>query len=513
MRRVVWVAGGLAAVLLLVLFPLWHALLLGVNAAVHLFILGVQFVAARLPVRPPPRQLRPAAEEPFVSIHVPAHNEPPALLLETLDSLARLDWEHYEVLVMDNNTTDASLWRPVEAHCRALGSRFKFLHAEGLKGFKAGAMNHFRRFMNPEARFIFVVDADYVVAPEALRRAMAYVTDASVGLVQFPQHYRNAGPGNLGVTLDYRHFFSGYMAAANRLGCVPATGTLSFIRVSALKTVGGFNTQVVTEDAALGLQLNLAGFRTVYAPEIVGAGLMPHDLGDLKKQRWRWAFGNAQILRRHGGRIFLGRELHWKQKVGWLAHLTAWFNFNLVPSLSLLVLAGLAATGTMRPEQVYLVPVAGITLVTFYVLRFGVLFHSLRPEGWSLREIGQGFAAHVGLGWIFSTSWVKCLWNQRAPFVRTNKFLGRVPSGLQAMTAEMLLGVAMLAATVVLGVAGFVVGTSAAVLFCLARLSILGVAREMRWTHQATMDPHPSSPERVAPVFLQVPVLKASDAG
>lgn len=490
--------------MLLILSPVLHAVVVGANLLVHLVILGVRFIAARLPVRPPPQRPLPEGDEPFISVHVPAHNEPPELLIQTLDSLARLDWPDFEVLVMDNNTSDEALWRPVEEHCRTLGPRFRFLHAEGLKGFKAGAMNHFRRFMDPRAEFIFVVDADYVVAPQALRRAVAYVTDAAVGLVQFPQNYRNLGPGNLGVALDFQHFFAGYMAAANRLGCVPSTGTLSLIRTAALRDVGGFNTKVVTEDAELGLQLNFAGWRTVYAPENVGEGLMPHDLADLKKQRWRWAFGNAQILKANWRRIFLGDELNWRQKLGCLAHLTAWFNFNLIPMASLLLLAGLAAAGAMQPGHVFLVPLAGFTLITCYLLRFGILYHSLRPEGCSLREIGLAFAAHSGLGWIFSTSWLKCLWNHRAPFVRTNKFLGRVPGALQSMLVELGLGTAMLVAAAVFFATGFVVGPVAALLYCLARFSILGVARQMRWTHAATRALADTAREPVPPVEVAV---------
>ena len=75
---------------------------------------------------------------PPVSIHVPACNEPPQLLIETLDALARLDHPDYEVLVIDNNTVEPEVWRPVEEHCRRLGSRFRFFHVEQLAGFKAG---------------------------------------------------------------------------------------------------------------------------------------------------------------------------------------------------------------------------------------------------------------------------------------------------------------------------------------------------------------------------------------
>ena len=86
--------------------------------------------------------LSPNVRPPKVSIHVPAYNEPPAMLIETLDALARLDYPDFEVLVIDNNTRDEAVWRPVEAHCAALGARFRFFHVAPLAGFKAGALNY-----------------------------------------------------------------------------------------------------------------------------------------------------------------------------------------------------------------------------------------------------------------------------------------------------------------------------------------------------------------------------------
>ena len=47
----------------------------------------------------------------------------------------------FEVIVLDNNTPDPAIWRPVEAHCRKLGPRFRFFHFDGVKGFKGGALN------------------------------------------------------------------------------------------------------------------------------------------------------------------------------------------------------------------------------------------------------------------------------------------------------------------------------------------------------------------------------------
>src|SRR6266540_1536230 len=417
-----------AAVLLLA-FPALHACVLIANFVGHLFVLGLQLVTTRLPRISLPERRR-IRREPFVSIHVPAHNEPPELLIQTLRSLSRIKWSHYEVLVIDNNTSDPQLWRPVAEMCRELGQRFRFFHVENLEGFKAGALNYVRRFMDPAADFIFVVDADYVVERDCLRRALASCTDPNIGLIQFPQEYRNIGPGNCGVALDFKHFFAAYMNMANRLECVPSTGTLSLINVTALRAVDGFSEQMITEDADLGVRLALRGYKCIYIHEVIGCGVLPHDLESLKKQRWRWAFGNAQILKLNWWRILSSGELRWRQKLGFLAHFT-----------------------------------------------------------------------HLGLGWVFSASWLKCLWNHRSPFLRTNKFLSRrVPGFIRAAIVELALGCALLAAGVVLAVSDFLVGPLTACLLCGARFAVFWIWHQMRQTFRLTCELEEVSGSDLLPV-------------
>jgi exo-beta-1,3-glucanase (GH17 family) len=138
-----------------------------------------------------PVPLHPSAPQPFVSIHLAACNEPPAMVILTLDSLARLDYANFEVLVVDNNTADERLWRPVEAHCAKLGARFRFFHLPQWPGFKAGALNFALGETDPRAEIVGVVDADYVVDPHWLRRLVAHFGDASVAVVQAPQAHRD----------------------------------------------------------------------------------------------------------------------------------------------------------------------------------------------------------------------------------------------------------------------------------------------------------------------------------
>ena len=63
------------------------------------------------------------------------------MVMQTLNALAKLDYPNFEVLIIDNNTRDEAVWRPVEAFCRQLGERFRFFHLAQWPGYKAGALN------------------------------------------------------------------------------------------------------------------------------------------------------------------------------------------------------------------------------------------------------------------------------------------------------------------------------------------------------------------------------------
>jgi cellulose synthase/poly-beta-1,6-N-acetylglucosamine synthase-like glycosyltransferase len=82
--------------------------------------------------------------------------------------------------VLDNNTPDAEVWRPVEAHCRKLGSRFRFFHFDGVKGFKGGALNRALALTDSDARYIAVIDSDYQVQPFWLRRVIPYFASPGI---------------------------------------------------------------------------------------------------------------------------------------------------------------------------------------------------------------------------------------------------------------------------------------------------------------------------------------------
>ena len=280
------------------------------------------------------RTLRAAIPEisPRVSIHVPCYNEPPAMVIQTLDALARLDYENYEVIVLDNNTEDPAAWEPVAAHCATLGPKFRFFHRDGVKGFKAGALNETLALTDPQASYIAVIDSDYKVEPFWLRRALPFFASSKVALVQGPQDYRD-GPANIFKSMcfeEYRGFFHIGMVERNEHDAIIQHGTMTIVRKQALEEVGGWSPWCITEDTELGLKLFEAGYSAAYIPESMGKGLTPDTLGAFMSQRYRWVYGAMQIMKRHAGSIFLGRSrLSWAQRYQFLSGWLPWISDGL----------------------------------------------------------------------------------------------------------------------------------------------------------------------------------------
>lgn len=404
--------------LMLFILPQLSLTLIWVNLLFMFAITGLQFYSALIPSKKLQAEIIDA--EPFVSIHIPTYNEPPELVILTLKALEKLHYENYEVIVLDNNTEDPQVWKPVEKACQALGERFRFKHVDKLQGFKAGALNLCKEMSHPATEFILVIDADYRVQPELLQEALGHFAEDKVGLVQFPQAYVNTSPANRGMQSEYDHFFEVYMNMANQLNCVLSTGTVSVIRKEALEAVGGWSSSTITEDCELGLRLHQKGYRGVYVPKSLGKGLMPTDLASLKIQRERWVFGNMQTL---SSFLRLPKDkLSLTQCAGIITQLTAWFNFLLLPVIGALSGAlGLLLTG----QQAYH-SILSFSLLSIWLFLLGkFIFFRLvfRHRKHALEHTVDAYLVHLGMAWEGAFSWVRCLCGENIRFKRTNKFL------------------------------------------------------------------------------------------
>ena len=280
------------------------------------------------------------ADLPMISVHVPAYNEPPDMMIETINALAALDYPRFEVLIIDNNTKDPAVWEPVAAHCQTLGPRFRFFHVDPLAGFKAGALNYALRETAPEAEIVAVIDSDYIVNSNWLRALAPHFANENMAIVQAPQDYRDGHENTFKAMClaEYRGFFQIGMVTRNERNAIIQHGTMTMVRRKVLDEVGGWAEWCITEDAELGLRIFEHGYDACYIPHSFGKGLMPDTFLDYKKQRFRWAYGSVLILRHHMMAMFglektkLTRGQRYHFLAGWLPWFADGINmlFNLL---------------------------------------------------------------------------------------------------------------------------------------------------------------------------------------
>ena len=389
---------------------------------------------------------------PLVSIHIPACREPPEMLRQTLDSVAKLEWPNFECVVVINNTPDPAMWEPIEHHCQVLGERFKFVRADRLQGFKAGALRLALEHTAPEAEIIGVLDADYVVNPDWLNDLVPAFADPAVGLVQAPQDHRDCHRSISQVVMnrEYAGFFDIGMVQRNEVNAIVTHGTMCLVRRAALDDAGGWSSDTIVEDTDLGLSLLERGWRAHYTNRRYGWGLLPSDFAAYKRQRHRWAYGGVQLIKKHW-RAFLpgGSRLTAQQRaaflVGWLNWLGAESLGVLIAILNLIWMPLVAFFGIAVPEAVLTLPV----LATFAVMlvHFMVLYRR-RVQAPVFASLGAAISA-MALQLTVSRAVADGVIREELPFVRTAKGVSRWSERFPALW-EAVLGTLLVAGSLTL---------------------------------------------------------------
>jgi Glycosyltransferase like family 2 len=378
-----------------------------------------------------PQTPLPAADEdlPWVSLHVPAHNEPPDMVKDTLRSLLHLDYPRYEVVVIDDNTDDERLWRPVEEWCAR--HNVKFAHLENWPGYKSGALNYaLRRMTDERAELIGVVDSDYQLEPGFLRRCAPPFADPWIGFVQSPQDYRGWESARYYRRLyySYKYFFAVSQPSRNEHDGAIFAGTMGLIRRVALDELGGWDEWCITEDAEISLRLLRAGWHGLHVDQTWGRGIMPLTFEALKGQRYRWCFGGIQILRMHWRSLVPGRQsrenhLTAAQRWSYLAGGFQWYGDLLGLIFFVFLLAGAInlATGggelfrKLTPFLLATVPV----LVGLGLVRAVALLR--RGTGASWRDALGAFFIWQSTSLVVARASVLGLFARKAAFLRTPK--------------------------------------------------------------------------------------------
>jgi cellulose synthase/poly-beta-1,6-N-acetylglucosamine synthase-like glycosyltransferase len=346
------------------------------------------------------------------------------MLKATLDAVARLEYPNFECVVVINNTPDPSYWLPIEEHCRALGDRFKFLNAENVAGYKAGALRLALAHTASDAEIIGIIDADYVVQADWLRDLVPAFVDPQVGMVQAPQDHRDGERTVMHHAMngEYAGFFDIGMVQRNEANAIIVHGTMCLIRRAALDAAGGWSSDTICEDTDLGLSILERGWQIHYTNRRYGHGLLPDTFEAYKKQRYRWAYGGFQILKKHWRHLLprargLTRDQKREFGFGWLNWLGAESIGVAVAILNLIWVPAIVVFDIAIPDKILTVPILAafavsvVHFVALYRLRVSI------PIGQMVTSV----VAAMSVQWTVARAVGFSLLTESVPFMRTAK--------------------------------------------------------------------------------------------
>lgn len=241
-------------------------------------------------------RLKASGQWPAVDIFICSYNEPLDVIEKSIVTALAVDYPAATVWVCDDTRRE---W--LRDYCEAVGANY--LTRPDNAGAKAGNLNNALRqtALVTNAPLILVLDADFAVMPNILRRTVGLFHDARVGVVQTPQFFFNADPiqHNLMVSDawvdDQRIFFDVFQPAKDAWGCAFCVGTSFLVRRDRVTELGGFPQDAICEDINLTYSLMRQGYRTHWLNERLSAGLSAEGLPEYITQRTRWCLGTIQV--------------------------------------------------------------------------------------------------------------------------------------------------------------------------------------------------------------------------
>jgi cellulose synthase/poly-beta-1,6-N-acetylglucosamine synthase-like glycosyltransferase len=366
--------------------------------------------------------------QPWVSIHVPCYNEPPEIVIETLNALAHQRYPHFEVIVLDNNTKDPHIWKPLEEHCLQLGERFHFYHIDSLPGAKAGALNACLRLTSPQAELISVIDADYVTQDDFLEKLVGFFNDPKVGFVQSCQDYRDWKYNSYltACYFEYEVHFNLELSGQNEWDTAYTIGTTCLIRRKALEEAGGWAEWCLTEDSEIAVRIHALGYSGYYLKDPLGYGLIPETFESYKQQRFRWTAGPVQQFQKHW-RLYLpwfseGR-LTFAQKMGEIFHSLSVFFSEFLNLLVIVPLLGICLWFNITRNQSFILPIVILFLIPIAFLRNIICnYLSIRLLGGNWKNYIWAALAARSLTLTRNVAFYKALLTNKLLWQRTDKF-------------------------------------------------------------------------------------------
>jgi cellulose synthase/poly-beta-1,6-N-acetylglucosamine synthase-like glycosyltransferase/peptidoglycan/xylan/chitin deacetylase (PgdA/CDA1 family)/spore germination protein YaaH len=256
------------------------------------------------------QNLNPAFQPP-VAVLIPAYNEE-KVIERTVRSALASNYPKLRVIVIDDGSRDRTLDIARTKFQKEIAAGRVVVLTKPNSG-KAEALNFGLERVTED--FYVGIDADTVIAKEAIARLIPHFADPTIGAVA-----GNAKVGNRvniwtrWQALEYITSQNFERRALDLLGTVTVVpGALGAWRTELVRQAGGYHVNTVAEDADLTMNILRIGFRVIYEDRALAYTEAPMSARGLMRQRFRWSFGILQAVWKHRGAL-----LH-RGSFGWFA--------------------------------------------------------------------------------------------------------------------------------------------------------------------------------------------------
>ena len=225
---------------------------------------------------------------------IPAHNEQDCIA-RTIRSICRQTVPGHRIIVVSDNSTDDTVKI-------AKNMSVQVIETVGNKHKKAGALNQALASIELDD-YVLIMDADTQLAPDFIENALAEFKNPIVGAVGAVfKADRNDSYVRYCQYLEWMR----YANQLDRTGKVfVLSGTAAVFRPEALRSVKKkfgyyYNTDSMTEDSAMTIQMKSCGWRLVSPSGCTTETETMSDFKSLVVQRTRWTLGAMQNIRIFG---------------------------------------------------------------------------------------------------------------------------------------------------------------------------------------------------------------------
>jgi poly-beta-1,6-N-acetyl-D-glucosamine synthase len=242
---------------------------------------------------------------PFVSIIVPVYNEE-KVVKNSINSLLRLDYSNYEIIIVNDGSTDKTkqVAESLVGFQKGLRGDIKVSLIDKPNGGKSSALN--AGIKHSKAEIVLCMDGDSQLSPDSITIAVRHFTDPEIGAVAGNVKVLNRK--KLFTDLQALEYIEGLNMARSAQSFVKLVniipGPIGLFRKKAVEEAEYYSDETFAEDADLTLKILANGWKIYYEPNSISYTEAPEKLSQLLKQRYRWTRGILQSIRKHKRLMF-----------------------------------------------------------------------------------------------------------------------------------------------------------------------------------------------------------------